>query len=312
MSNFWDRSEMNKMMNEYKDLCIINVEDKSIKLKPGVDKRTANIIYEKIYKKHSQMAEVVLPTNRNRNRISGCTSRLYEAMMFHWDSEKTENSYGYMYRTAYLYSVDWISGKVDGSMEIFSKKKSTTKRHKFNDCDIPPGMVLADYARYLAQEELGWGEWTLRRDEHNECWDISYKETSTPIMSFDSFERPMQIQDLERSSSISNICDQLDWQILSEYIPDVSASQINKEIAYVFLEVMRELIEDHPETIKTRRAFGTLVFELIKSRMPIHITRQRIADVRHIVRQAYRYYSEDYIEQDDFVLGSNHGVSFDS
>ena len=310
MKNFWDREEMNLLMEGYKGLFDIDTESKKATPKSGVTQAEINNSYNVFEKRHKQMAEVVMPTNRSESRISGCVSKMYEAMMFSWDPNKTRNSYGFFYRTAYLHGLDCLSGKVDGSSSIFKKRYSSVKRHKFQDNDIPEGIEVSDYARYVAHEELGWHDWTLARDEVNDCWDISHKEYYSPYTSIDAYEN-LQVQDIGQSSSLASIADNLDWQILSEYIPDVPASKVNREIAYVFLEVLQELIEVHPERIRTKRAFGNLMFEFVRSRMPIKITKARIADVRHIVRQAYRYYREDFIEQDEFVIGNHHGVSFD-
>ncbi len=315
--NFWDREEMDVLMQDYKDMFIIDREERTIELKDGVTKMEADAKYGKFYKRHRQMAEAVMASNRSENRINGCISKLYEAMMFGWDpsrvdpnSDKKSNSYGYLYRTGYLYSLDWISGKVDGSCSFFSKKHSSIRRHKIQDADVPEGVEIKDHARFIAQEVLGWEGYTLARDNRNDCWDISYQDKYNPYTSLDSFQTPLQVQDMSASQSIGDIIDQLDWEILAQYIPDVPASPADRELAYVFLQCMEELVSD-PDSITPRRAFSNIMYRKLTDKVDERITRQRVADVRHIVRCAYRYYREDYIEGDDLMVGNEHGVSFD-
>lgn len=309
-SNFWDRQEMNSLMSEFKLCFDIDKEAKTIDLKPGKTKFESDAKYNKFHRRHEQMAEVVMPNNRSEDRIAGCVAKLYEAMMFSWDPNVNQNSYGFMYRTAYLYSIDWISGKIDGSCAFFEKKHSSIKRHKIQDIDIPEDTEVRDHARFIAQEVLGWDKWKLERDDRNNCWDISFKGTYNPYTSFDAFGHALQVQDVRSSRSIANLADDMNWNILAEYIPDVPASDMNRELAYTFLEIMQDLVENQGQVI-AGRAYGGQMFTLLKERVDVHITRQRVADVRHIVRQAYRWYAEDHIEGDDHIVGTHHGVSFD-
>jgi hypothetical protein len=72
---------------------------------------------------------------------------------------------------------------------------------------------------------------------------------------------------------------------------------------------MEELIEQHPEKITTDKSFLLCLHEIIKSRIPIHVSMDRIRQVRRIVRQAYKYYAEDWIEGDGQYLTTG-AVSF--
>ncbi len=307
---FWDRQEMNTLMSAFKDCFDIDKEAKTITLKKGKTKQESDAKYNKFHRRHEQMAEAVMANNRSEDRIAGCVAKLYEAMMFSWDPSVNENSYGFMYRTAYLYSIDWVSGKRDGSCAFFEKKHSSIKRHKIQDAEIPAGVEVKDYARQVAQEALGWDKWKLTRDHRNDCWDISYKDMYRPYASFDAFGPALQVQDIRSSRSIANIADDMDWAILAQYIPDVPASDMNRELAYLFLEIMQDLVENQGQVI-AGRAYGGQMFTLLKAKADVHVTRQRVADIRHIVRQAFRWYAEDHLEGDELLIGNSHGVSFD-
>jgi hypothetical protein len=295
MTKFWVREDMNVMMGEYRKLFIIDREAKSIALREGVSKQEVDRLYEPIYTKHIQMAEVVMAHNRNRDRIAGCAARLFEIMMLSWDPGKNANSYGYFYRCAHLYSLDWISGRIDKMGTMYSRVYHTSVKHKFKQENVPSGVDAKEYARKIAEEEHGWHDYKLEFNDKNDTWIIKHMQPYRPYESYDACTNPRPLQYAEQVQ-VASVSDQIDWQILSEYIPDVPCSDINKELAYTFLEIMKELIDEHPEAIKAQRTFGNLIYEMMRSRMPVHITRSRIAEVRQIVRQAYIYYSEDFIE----------------
>jgi len=99
------------------------------------------------------------------------------------------------------------------------------------------------------------------------------------------------------ADTYDHILDGIDWQILSEYIPDVSCSPVARDTAYVFLESMRELIEGYPQAAGAKTVFASMLMELVRSKLPIKIDRGRMEDVRLIVRQAYRWYAEDYLDR---------------
>ena len=110
-SKFWDNDEMNVMMTKFKDLHIASKENKTIEVKAGVNKAIKDELYLQIYIKHSQMAEVVAPHLRGpqfEERCNGCVAKLYENMMFNWDLSANRNSYGYFWRCAYTFTMDFV------------------------------------------------------------------------------------------------------------------------------------------------------------------------------------------------------------
>jgi hypothetical protein len=233
-------------------------------------------------------------------------------MMFKWDPTVNPNSYGFFYRTARRYSLNWLAGREDGSSSFFKKRHSTVRRNKIQDDEIPEGSTIEEFARYIAMEVLDWPEYKLSRDEMNDCWDISYHRPYKRYVSLDrSF--PFQVQEASTSLSMATIVDGMDWKALSEYLPDVPASDIEREIAYVYLLILQELVEEEGSGAKitASRAFGGLILDSVRERTGTKYTRQRLADVRVIVREAYRMYFQDYVKSDAPTVGGGMTLSYD-
>jgi hypothetical protein len=305
MSNFWDRNEMNDLMTRYRDMHDIDIESKSVSTKPNVCEHEKDLLYNQIHEKHLKMAEVVSPKGGERNkkdRCYGCVTKLWETMMFNWNVHKNNNSFGFFYRTATNYTRNYVAGRIDGSKSMFVRQYTSSEKIIIEDSEIPDGIEAKEYAKRIAEDEHGWMGWKLKRNPKDTAWWLINERKYNPYTSTEVLAH-QEFQDV-KTQTFSTLLDSIDWQILSEYIPDVDASKINRELSYLFLEVMKELIEDHPDKITTNRSYLLCLHEIIKSRIPIHVSRDRIQQVRRIVRQAYKYYAADFIHGDEQYLTS--------
>jgi hypothetical protein len=64
-------------------------------------------------------------------------------------------------------------------------------------------------------------------------------------------------------------------------------------------EVVRDLFTNRPEAIRYDRMVWVWMGEMMSSRTPIPLNRARVKTARNVLRQAYRYYAEDFAETPD-------------
>ena len=294
-NKFWDNDEMNVMMTKFKDLHITSKENKTIKVKAGINKAERDELYLQIYIKHSQMAEVVAPYLRNaqfEERCNGCVAKLYENMMFNWDLSTNRNSYGYFYRCAYTFTMDFIQGRFNGQTALYSRKYTQTGTIVIPEEKIPDNESIENYAGWLSLQS-SWKDYTISTIEkvHSIKWRKQYK----PFVAFDS-----AIYDIadEADSRWDILEDLIDWKILSEYIPDVDANDVNRQLAYILIEALQEIL-DNKDMALNYKALNILLYEIVQSKSPIVVSRARLLEVRNVLRQAYKYYAEDYIDFDN-------------
>lgn len=308
-SNFWDREAMNVLMSEFKSMHDVDKKAKSIEIKPTADKKRRAYLYQEIYLKHRQMAEVVAPHARGSDfdtRCEACVARLYEVMMFYWNPKKNLNSYGYFYRSAYSYVMDWLSGKIDGSQDLYSKRYTQSRTIQVAFDDLPKGETIHEYAEWLATQSQ-WDKFKVTKNKNH--WSIKYSKKYNPFLSIQGYNDPLQVPDIKNSRH-ELLEEQIDWQILSEYIPDVPCNEINKQTAYIFIESLEEIL-DMENLSLSQNSLYVLLYEKIQSQMPIVISKSRLYQVKLILRQAFQYYAEDFIDNDPQMDGEFHGLSFD-
>jgi hypothetical protein len=234
MANFWDRDEMNILMTQYRDMHDIDIKNKSVKPKGKVSKKEKDNLYTKIHEVHLKMAQVVSPKGGERdktNRLYGCVTKLWETMMFNWNIHKNKNSFGFFYRTAENYTKNYVTGRIDGSKSMFVCQYTSSEKIVINDIDIPEGMEPKDYARKIAEDEHGWVVWKFMRNPKDTAWWLKNERKYNPYTSLEALAS-YDIHET-KSHTFSTLLDSIDWQILSEYLPDVPASDINRELSYI-------------------------------------------------------------------------------
>lgn len=291
-SAFWINEEMNALMSKFVALHNIDRSQRTVELKPGIDKGLRNQLYQDIYIKHWQMAEVVLPKRYAsfETRCTSCVAKLYQIMLFNWDPAINANSYGYFYRTAYCHAMDWLKGRQDECTDLYAKNYTSSGKIVIK---APAGETIEDYVEWLSQNSE-WKTYKIIPLEDGQ-YQIRYTKIFKPFVSFDN--SMLQIAAPPRSI-YSSMADNIDFQVLSEYIPDVDCNETNKELAYIFLECLEEII-NNDEILLNERALTLVLYEMIQSRSPMRVTRTRMKHVRNVVRLAYKYYAEEELDHDD-------------
>jgi hypothetical protein len=292
---FWINSEMNELMSKFKDMHITSMADKTIKVKPDINKAERDELYLQIYIKHAQMAEVVAPHIRGPRfdeRIDACVAKLYENLMFNWSLDQNRNSYGYFWRCAYNFTMDFIQGRFNGSTDLYSRKYTQSGTIIVEHGELPKGDTIETYAGWLASQSA-WKDYkiTIKDNSYSIKWRKQYK----PFTSFDN-----DVYDIAdtHDSRFDLLEEQIDWQILSEYIPDVECNETNRALAYVLIEALQEILA-RDEMSVNYKALNLMLFEMVQSKSPIVVSRPRLLEVRNILRQAYKYYAEDFIDYDE-------------
>ncbi len=292
---FWENNEMNKLMSEFKDMHIVSKEAKTITIKPGCNKAHRDELYLQIYIKHSQMAEVVAPNIRGgrfEERIDACVAKLYENLMFNWSLDTNRNSYGYFWRCAYTFTMDFVQGRFNGSTDLYSRKYTQSGNITVEANELPEGDTIETYAGWLSVQS-DWKDYkvTIKDNSYAIKWRKQYK----PFTSFDN-----SVYDIADTadSRFDLLEDNIDWQILSEYIPDVECNETNRSLAYVLIESLQEIL-NREEMSVNYRTLNILLYEIVQSKSPIVVSRARLLEVRSVLRQAYAYYAEDFVDHDE-------------
>lgn len=96
--------------------------------------------------------------------------------------------------------------------------------------------------------------------------------------------------------------DQIDFKVLSEYIPDVECARLSKELAYVILECMNEIFNGPVKLKGNNLIFG--MYEMVRSRVDVTVTSEDLKLARAVIQEAYSYYREDEM---DFYHGEIYG-----
>jgi len=292
---FWENNQMNIMMSEFKDMHIVSKEAKTITIKPDCDKAHRDELYLQIYIKHAQMAEVVAPNIRGgrfEERIDACVAKLYENLMFNWDLNANRNSYGYFWRCAYTFTMDFVQGRFNGSTDLYSRKYTQSGTIIVEANELPEGDTIESYSGWLASQS-GWKDYKITIKENS--YAIKWRKQYKPFTSFDN-----DVYDIaDTADSRWDILEDLiDWQILSEYIPDVECNETNRSLAYVLIEALQEILAKEEMSVNYK-TLNILLYEIVQSKSPIVVSRARLLEVRNVLRQAWNYYAEDHIDFDN-------------
>jgi len=292
---FWDDKIMHPLLVSYHSCWEVEKNKPTKLLVPDTVK---NALWEKI---HPELRKICLASARAISK-NLTTNDVIESAMVHmhyitvhnWKPERLK-SYSYFYTCARSWFFEYLQGTGRGKLSGQIGKKSIIRKSL---------MVPISYSKEEAIEEANkgeinewfWSSWSKRKagdsKTHKKCSFYRYQDET---VSFESHVEDFNEDFTEESDwSWSSIADIIDWQILSEYIPDTSCSDYTKKLAYIMLDAVRMLVEN-----EVRKNVGILlVYQLVRARLPHSVTNHQLLLVRDCLRQAFEFYAEDELYSD--------------
>lgn len=295
--HFWDNDEMGLVLIKFKSMYAIDKKAKTAVLTAPPSVKAE--LYDDFL--HGQLGGVVksaaLIIDRSTNNkfasqalsddlINICIAYLIECILFNWDVSKP--SFNYLLTCARSFLVDYHRGSGRGGVSgdigktKYTHVATTLPEHLQN---LPPyhRWKISDWV----EEQSPDYTWSWSSKANN---IITINKPNVTIVSQD--ETPHLLEQLtDASSDWLQLCDVIDWQILSEYIPDTEAAQHSRDLAYHLINLLKDIVAgDWPteQPINQRTLYSALT-----RAVPYSVNRDAWALAKDVLRQAFEFYAED-------------------
>jgi len=221
----------------------------------------------------------------NPDVIESAMLHMHHVVINNWEPTR-KRSYNYFYTCARAWILEYLAGTGRGKVGGSAGKKKIKRK----TITVPKGTSREEAIEIANSEDLY--TWTFSSF-------IRRKKKDDPTMQRMSFYRhDGQMVDLkpehnnitaEEDWSWSDLADTIDFQILSEYIPDTNASDYTKKIAYVLLDIVEMLVNNEVK----RNISVLLTYQLVRSKLGHTVTNEQLFLSKDVLRQAFQYYAED-------------------
>ena len=284
--NFWNDDEMFPLLLQYKSFWDLK-EPKKAKLMVPPQLRDA--VWEQI---HPQLRKIafaaaskVNPVLNNRDTVESAMLHLHHVIVHNFNEER-KKSYGYFYTCARAFFIEFLRGTGRGRIGGQIGKKTQIRKEVL----VPREMTKNEIIKQMNEEtsyEWSYGKVIKRKaDTPEDKKRVSLYRTDRELVQWED-----EYEDIpeEAEWSWGSLADQIDWDILSEYIPDTTSSVYTKKVAYVLLDVIRMLVEN-----EVGKSIGVLLtYQMTRARFKHTLTNHQLWLARDVLRQAFVFYAED-------------------
>jgi len=285
--NFWNDQEMFPLLLQYKGFWKRhNNKEADLLVPEQVRDAVWNKLHPELMKIAYAAATKINPILNNKDVIESCMLHLHHTVVFNW-SEERKKSYSYFYTCARAFLIEYLRGTGRGRIGGQLGKKHQVRKEFLIPKELKTEKEIMDYIH--KDENYTWNYGKISRKKNGipkgKKLFIAYRYDRELVEWEEEHEQIEQQDDW----SWGKLADEIDWVILSEYIPDTNASVYTKKIAYVMLDVLRMIVEN--EVGKNVRVL--LCYQMVRARFNHSITNHQMWLARDCIRQAFKYYAED-------------------
>jgi len=285
MNRFWDEEVMVPLIRQYQALY-----DRTDKKNPKLVAPTAlrDALWLQLHPVFEELASVVamkmdLRTQEPKvNWSDDCVSQMHDVTVQNVDVTK-DKLMAYYWQVARIFFVNYVSGAKLDAGPMIGTRRWRQKEHQF-----PPERWKrsADLFNWAREEFPDWIVSKVKKPtKKHPYWRLILKTTDAWITDWPDDLDPQQ----DTTGDWSLLADSIDWQAISEYIPDCKGSWYAKGIAHVFLDCLRIAIDE----ALAPKMHEKLVQTMVKARLDHNPHHAQIKLAREIVKEAYALWCEE-------------------
>jgi len=282
---FWHDSEMHPQLVKYKSLWKGQGDDITMIAPQNVRDAVWAPLHEQLRKVVYCAARSVDKRLAKPHVVETAMMHMHHVVINNWKATR-KKSYSYFYTCARSWLMEYMAGTGRGKMGGHVGKK-TLKRKTLT---VPRDMSREEMLELANKDDIwdwqysGW----IRRKKGD---DPDSKRVSFYRYDKEFVELKQEHEEIpeEHDWSWSLLADSIDFQILSEYIPDTTASDYTKKIAYVLLDVVEMLVKHEVG----KQLSVLLTYQMVRSKMNCTISNEQLYMAKDVLRQAFKFYAED-------------------
>jgi hypothetical protein len=306
--NFWHNPNMNQLIQYYKQFFDISGTSSYPNIKQNIKSLECDEAGNLLAKQLHKLSKAIINQNAygyakdDETYLHDIQQYMWTMMMVKYDPIKSPNSFAYLYRCGLNRLKTMLWSQKSASFGLYDAP--TTTSHTVR---IPYESIQGDVDKFIedfvADTEAGSHNVsvTSRKYKHSVTFKIKYTgRLHTQIEATDD------IQDI---SHIRELADVIDWQILSEYIPDVELTEYHKKLCYVYLDAIKTIVET-PTLLRKGRAAIYIVYEMVRSRTGTYVRAFDLQMCKAGLTEAFRYYAEDFLQNIEPIYGDNGYIAY--
>jgi hypothetical protein len=302
--NVWDREKIDPVLREYKALFKTKI-DKSQKpqkvehiLTNPEDKLKADKLFSEIYDAFTSLYWASGNMTRNgkvllKEMEADVLSNVYQEYMLRWDPDSKTSSMSY-----FLYIIQqriaWFF-----TNKLACSNKLTRIDKRFVDCLIKiDENNLKKNKRKTVKEAKEEAEKILKErfDGSEDYKVIRYNATYFAIVHREKlivrdFSEYEDFQDIEPALNYNHF-QNVDFEEVGYYIPDVVVSKKHQELAHTLLDFVKDVV-DGEINLRKNQSSAIWIINALQTRTSYAVNPFDVKIAKQVLRKAYQYYLEE-------------------
>ena len=303
-TNVWDRDKIDPILRQYKALFTTNI-DRSIRpykvehiLTNPEDKVKADKLFAEVHEAFQKLYWAVGNMTGNclkvlREMEADVISHTYQEYMLRWDPQSKTSSMSYFIyiirqRIAWFFTEKLASSRkqtkidkrfIDALVKIDESNLKKNKRKTVNQAKEEAEAILRD--RFDNSDD-----YKVIRHSPN-YFAVVHKEQLI-VRDFSEYD---DFQDIAPAMDYSH-WDNVDFEEIGYYIPDVVVSKKHQDLAHVLLEFVQDLAVGSVK-ISHNQSSAYWIYNAVQTRSDYAVTPFDLKIAKQVLRKAYQYYLEE-------------------
>ena len=302
-TNVWDREKIDPILKQYKALFKTNI-DKSQKpqkvehiLINPEDKLKADKLFSEIYDAFTSLYWACGNMTRNPKIVltemeADVLSNVYQEYMLRWDPNSKTSSMSY-----FLYIIQQrIAWFFTDKLACSNKNTKLSKQFVDHLIKIDENNLKKNKRKTVAQAKEEAEKILKERFDEDNYEVIRYTPTHFAIVHREKlivrdFSEYEDFQDIEPALNYNHF-QNVDFEEVGYYIPDVVVSKKHQELAHTLLDFVKDVV-DGEINLRKNQSSAIWIINALQTRTSYAVNPFDVKIAKQVLRKAYQYYLEE-------------------